>query len=115
MALKPPTSADVGALASVLRTTASFVPSDRHSIRIAAATRPRGFGVFRSIGYTTDPRARRLATVHVSAHDVSLVAGGALVHTIERRPVVSPILLPTSLVVRASTAAARPGVRSHGD
>lgn len=61
-----------------------------------------GFGDIPLAAYCDPP----LTTVHVPAYDVGLAAGRALIDRIERRPVEPRLLLPTNLVVRASTAPA---------
>ncbi len=61
-----------------------------------------GFGDIPLAAYCDPP----LTTIHVPAYDVGLVAGRVLIDTIERRPVEPLLRLPTSLVVRASTAPA---------
>lgn len=106
--------------------SAVFVASDVVALGAIGALREAGLRVpsdVSIVGFDDIPLAAYfdppLTTVRLPAHELGLAAGRALVDRIARRPVAPRTLLPTELIVRASTApASRPqasaGPRSPG-
>jgi LacI family transcriptional regulator len=102
------------AIAEILaRTTpeALFVASDVVAIGAIAGLRDAGLSVPRGVSVVSfdaiplsaylDPP---LTTIRLPAYDLGLAAGRAIVERIAGRPVAARTLLPTELIVRASTA-----------
>ena len=95
------------------RTTpeAIFVASDVVAIGAMAGLREAGFSVPRDVsvvGFDAIPLAAYLdpplTTIRLPAYDLGLAAGRAILERIAGRPVAARTLLPTELIVRASTA-----------
>jgi LacI family transcriptional regulator len=102
------------------RTTfdAVFVASDVVAIGAIAGLREAGLSVpgdVSVVGFDAIPLAAYLdpplTTIAVPAHDLGLAAGRAILDRIAGRPVAGRTLLPTELIVRASTAPWRGGTR----
>ncbi len=102
------------AIAEILaRTTpdAIFVASDVVAIGAIAGLRDAGFSVpgnVSVVGFDAIPLAAYLdpplTTIRLPAYDLGLAAGRAILERIAGRPVAARTLLPTELIVRASTA-----------
>lgn len=102
------------AIAEILSRTgfdAVFVASDVVAIGAIAGLRDAGLSVpgdVSVVGFDAIPLAAYLdpplTTVSVPAHDLGLAAGRAILDRIAGRPVAGRTLLPTELIVRASTA-----------
>lgn len=109
------------AVAEILaRTTpdAFFVASDVVAIGAIAGLREAGLSVpgdVSVVGFDAIPLAAYLdpplTTISVPGHDLGLTAGRALLDQIAGRPVSGRTLLPTELIVRASTAPRHGAVR----
>jgi DNA-binding LacI/PurR family transcriptional regulator len=109
------------AMAEILaRTTpdAVFVASDVVAIGAIAGLRDAGLtvpGDVSVIGFDAIPLAAflnpPLTTIRLPAYDLGLAAGRAILERIAGRPVAARTLLPTELIVRASTAPRRGTVR----
>jgi DNA-binding LacI/PurR family transcriptional regulator len=109
------------AMAEILaRTTpdAIFVASDVVAIGAIAGLRDAGLSVPRDIsvvGFDAIPLAAYLdpplTTIRLPAYDLGLAAGRAILERIAGRPVAARTLLPTELIVRASTAQRHGAVR----
>lgn len=91
--------------------TAVFVASDVAAFGAMAALRDAGRSIpndVSMVGFDDIPLAAfmdpPLTTIRLPARDLGLAAGWALIARIDRRPVAARTLLPTELVVRASTA-----------
>jgi LacI family transcriptional regulator len=91
--------------------TAVFVASDVVAVGAMGTLREAGLRVpadVSVVGFDDIPLAGfvdpALTTVRVPAHELGLAAGRALLDRIARRPVEARLLLPTELVIRASTA-----------
>ncbi|HEY6014958.1 MAG TPA: LacI family DNA-binding transcriptional regulator [Candidatus Limnocylindrales bacterium] len=102
------------AIAEILaRTTpdAIFVASDVVAIGAIAGLRDAGFAVpgdVSVVSFDAIPLAAYLdpplTTIRLPAYDLGLAAGRAILERIAGRPVAARTLLPTELIVRASTA-----------
>jgi DNA-binding LacI/PurR family transcriptional regulator len=97
---------------------AVFVASDVVAIGAIAGLREAGLtvpGDVSVVGFDAIPLAAYLdpplTTISLPAHDLGLAAGRAVLDRITGRPVASRTLLPTELIVRASTAPRREGGR----
>jgi LacI family transcriptional regulator len=97
---------------------AVFVASDVVAIGAIAGLRQAGLAVpgdVSVVGFDAIPLAAYLdpplTTISLPAHDLGLAAGRAVLDRITGRPVASRTLLPTELIVRASTAPRREGAR----
>jgi LacI family transcriptional regulator len=96
------------------RLSAVFVASDIVALGAIAALRERSLAVpddVSVVGFDDVALAAHfdppLTTVRVPAHDLGLTVGRALIDRLGRRPVAARTLLPTELIVRASTAPPR--------
>jgi LacI family transcriptional regulator len=109
------------AMAEILaRTTpdAIFVASDVVAIGAIAGLRDAGLtvpGDVSVVGFDAIPLAAYLdpplTTIRLPAYDLGLAAGRAILERIAGRPVAARTLLPTELIVRASTAPHHGAVR----
>jgi DNA-binding LacI/PurR family transcriptional regulator len=109
------------AIAEILaRTTpdAIFVASDVVAIGVIAGLREAGLSVpgdVSVVGFDAIPLAAYLdpplTTISLPAHDLGRAAGRALLDRIAGRPVAGRTLLPTELIVRASTSPRHGAVR----
>ena len=109
------------AIAEILaRTTpdAIFVASDVVAIGAIAGLRDAGLtvpGDVSVVGFDAIPLAAYLdpplTTIRLPAYDLGLAAGRAILERIAGRPVADRTLLPTELIVRASTAPRHEAVR----
>ena len=92
--------------------SAVFVASDVAALGAIAALRESGRSIpgdVSVVGFDDIPLAAYLdpplTTIRVPARELGLAAGRALIAKLEHRPVEERTLLPTELIVRASTAA----------
>jgi LacI family transcriptional regulator len=97
---------------------ALFVASDVVAIGAIAGLREAGFSVpgdISVVGFDAIPLAAYLdpplTTISLPAHDLGFTAGRAILDRIAGRPVAARTLLPTELIVRASTAPRHGAVR----
>lgn len=97
---------------------AVFVASDVVAIGAIAGLREAGLSVpgdVSVVGFDAIPLAAYLdpplTTISLPAHDLGRTAGRAVLDRIAGKPVAGRILLPTELIVRASTAPRQEGVR----
>jgi DNA-binding LacI/PurR family transcriptional regulator len=98
-------------LARGLPFTAVFVASDVVALGALASLREHGYSIpddISVVGFDDIPLAAHfdppLTTIRVPAHDLGFTAGRALLERLGRRSVTARTLLPTELIVRASTA-----------